>query len=119
MVEGNKNEDCIYIEYLDIMIFGGQDVDVIWLDNFDIDMVVIIFGFDSIEDIMVVEVIYILSGVGDIVLVDFLVDDVFYILIEQIVDGVVQIIVILIVDLIGIGLIGFYDMILFILVGVF
>lgn len=23
MVEGNKNEDCIYIEYLDIMIFGG------------------------------------------------------------------------------------------------
>lgn len=55
---------------------------MIWLDNFDIDMVVIIFGFDSIEDIMVVEVIYILSGVGDIVLVDFLVDDVFYILIE-------------------------------------
>ena len=117
-VEGNKDEDRIYTEYSDITISGGQDADAIWLDNLDTDTAATILGFDSTEDIMVVEATYIPSGVGDTAPADFSVDDVTYTLTEQTVDGVVQTTVTPTVDLTGTGSTGFYAMTPFILVGV-
>lgn len=117
-VEGNKDEDRIYTEYSDITISGGQDADAIWLDNLDTDTAATILGFDSTEDIMVVEATYIPSGVGDTAPANFSVDDVTYTLTEQTVDGVVQTTVTPTVDLTGTGSTGFYAMTPFILVGV-
>lgn len=117
-VEGNNDNDRIYSEYGNVTVSGGRGEDTIWLDNLDTDTSATIVGFDSAEDVMLIEATYVPSGPGDTAPGGLSINDVTWVLSEQTINGVVQTSVTPTVDLSGTTSTGSYEMTPFVLVGV-